>query len=100
MSESDHDLRFPAVVTDVRNAFVKELNAHHFVTDKTGVRLVELAPADFLASEAHIFGRVNEDYVQREIQWYESQSLNVNDIPGGAPREWKRAADPDGFINS
>ena len=27
-------------------------------------------------------------------------SLNVNDIPGGAPAIWKQVADKDGFINS
>ena len=29
-----------------------------------------------------------------------SQSLNVNDIPGGAPQIWKQVADKDGMINS
>ena len=54
----------------------------------------------FNADEDSIFGEVNWDYVQREEAWYNSISLNVNDIPGGAPQIWKTVADPDGFINS
>ena len=34
------------------------------------------------------------------MAWYESESLNVNDIPGGAPVMWKTCADPLGYINS
>ena len=71
-----------------------------FVTDKTGVKMLEIINASFVADEPSIFGKVNYDYVMREIQWYESQSLNVNDIPGGAPAIWQQVSDPEGWINS
>jgi Straboviridae dCMP hydroxymethylase len=61
---------------------------------------IEIIGARFLADEESIFGEVNRDYVRRELEWYGSQSLNVNDIPGGAPEVWKRVATPDGRINS
>ena len=87
-------------VADVRQTF-KELKAQEiYVTDKTGVKMLEIVNASFIADEPAIFGKVNYDYVLRELKWYESQSLNVNDIPDGPPEIWKKVADPDGFINS
>lgn len=61
---------------------------------------LELVGESFIASEPTIFGKPNEDYIERELEWYLSGSLNVNDIPGGAPRIWKQVATPDGEINS
>lgn len=85
---------------DVRNEFVRLLQSHDFVVDKTGCKMVEIAPANFTVTAPHVFGKVNEDYVRREIEWYEKMSLNVNDIPGGAPKEWLKTADEHGNINS
>lgn len=42
----------------------------------------------------------NEDYIQRELEWYKSMSLNVNDIPGGAPLIWQQVSSTEGLINS
>lgn len=87
-------------VADVRQTF-KELKAQRiYVTDKTGVDMLEIVNASFVANEPAIFGVVNEDYVRRELEWYESKSLNVHDIPGGPPAIWKQVADRDGLINS
>lgn len=61
---------------------------------------LELIGESFLASEPTIFGAPSNDYTKREIDWYVSGSLNVNDIPGGAPVIWKRVATPEGEINS
>ena len=61
---------------------------------------VEIVGSSFIADEPTIFGLVNNDYVARELDWYKSGSLNVNDIPGGAPAIWKRVATPTGEINS
>lgn len=77
---------------------LKERNEH--VVDKTGCKMLEVVGATFLADESAIFGSVNRDYVSREIEWYRSMSLNVNDIPGGAPAAWKACADARGMINS
>lgn len=87
-------------VQDIRNQFINLLNNEEFVIDKTGVKMLEIVGQSFLADEPTIFGTVNQEYVQHELDWYISQSLNVNDIPGGAPTIWKQVADPDGFINS
>jgi thymidylate synthase len=87
-------------INTIRNEFKSMLAREEFVIDKTGVKMLEMVGAQFRANEPTIFGTPNEDYIQREIAWYESKSLNVNDIPGGPPAIWKQVADPDGFINS
>lgn len=87
-------------VSDVRSWFC-DLNAkQEYVTDKTGCKMIEVVGATFIADEPSIFGIVNQDYVQREIEWYKSMSRNVNDIPGGAPAAWKACSSKDGIINS
>lgn len=87
-------------VTDIRNMFMHKLKNEEYVTDKTGVKTIEIMNASFIADKPAIFGTVNEDYVERELKWYLSQSLNVNDIPEPVPAIWKAVATPDGRINS
>ena len=87
-------------VADVRAEFIHLLETESFVTDKSGVQMLEIRSASFLADEEAIFGTPNRDYIRREIDWYESQSLSVNDIPGGPPTIWKQVADKEGYINS
>jgi len=87
-------------VSDIKKYFVNALNREDFVIDKTGVQTIELVNASFEADKETIFGVVNYKYVNREIEWYKSQSLNVNDIPDPIPEIWKQVADDEGFINS
>lgn len=87
-------------VSNIRRILAEKLANQDFVADKTGVKTVEILNASFIANEPAIFGTVNEDYVQRELEWYKSMSLNVNDIPGGPPAIWKMVATPEGLINS
>lgn len=95
-------------VNDVRNAFIELFNSQKFtsvgrekaITGLVGSKTIEIISASFIADEDSIFGVVNQDYVRRELEWYNSMSLNVNDIPGGPPAVWKAVADKDGFINS
>jgi thymidylate synthase len=87
-------------VRHIRDEFVLLFEGEDFVKDKSGANVIELIGSSFIADEDHIFGSVNHDYVKRELEWYNSASLNVNDIPGGAPAIWKQVADKDGFINS
>jgi thymidylate synthase len=87
-------------VFDIQTEFVNRLECNDFVTDKGGAKVIEILNASFVADEECIFGNVNEDYVKRELEWYRSMSLNVNDIPGGAPAIWKQVADKNGMINS
>jgi thymidylate synthase len=86
-------------VSDIRNLFVEEYKRENFVIDKTGVKTIEIIAAHFIADEEYIFGEPNEEYIQRELKWYLSQSLNVKDL-GEVPKIWRKVADPDGFINS
>ena len=87
-------------VHNIRHFFAQLYQSKKFVTDKSGVNTIEIVNANFVAASPSIFGAVNNEYVSREIRWYEGQSLNVNDIPGGTPAIWKQVADKDGFINS
>jgi len=92
-------------VEHIRQHFLSELKSERFVTDKTGVKTIEMIGATFEANEPAIFGKPNEDYIQRELDWYKSQSLYVNDIPGGKqeaspPEIWTSVACKDGKINS
>ncbi len=91
---------FTNTLGQVRSYFIDQLKSKRFVTDKTGVKTIEMVGASFVASEPLIFGAVNEDYVQRELDWYKSQSLFVKDIPGKTPAIWEQVADKDGKINS
>ena len=63
-------------------------------------KTIEIQNAHFIADKAWIVREPNYEYFNRELEWYLSQSLNVNDIPGGAPTMWKACADKDGFIHS
>ena len=93
-------IRIEHRVSDVRSWF-RELKASgEHVTDKTGCKMIEVIGATFIADEEAIFGTVNRDYAAREIEWYKSMSLNVHDIPGGAPAAWVACATPNGEINS
>ena len=87
-------------VQDIRDHFIGELMDSNFVTDKTGVKTIEMIGATFEANEPTIFGDVNDDYIQRELEWYKSMSLYVDDIPGITPAIWKQVADRAGKINS
>jgi thymidylate synthase len=87
-------------VEDIRNHFIDELMDSNFVTDKTGVKTIEMIGATFEADEPTIFGEINEDYIQRELDWYKSMSLYVDDIPGITPAIWQQVADRAGKINS
>ncbi len=87
-------------VEHIREYFIQELKSERFVTDKTGVKTIEMIGATFEADEPTIFGKVNQDYVDRELAWYKSKSLSVYDIPAPVPEIWKQVADENGYINS
>ena len=90
-------------VNDVREFFIGELNDEAFTIDKTGQKTIEMIGASFIADEPAIFGTVNQDYVDAEIKWYESQSTNILDIygvDGNPPAAWQYSANDNGEINS
>lgn len=95
-------------VEAIRNQFADLLAIEKFtsvnreasMTSLVGKRTIEIVGASFIADEEALFGKVDQDYIHREEMWYDSQSLNVNDIPGGAPKVWAAVASKDGTINS
>ena len=87
-------------VKDIKDYFTHALKFKKFTTDKTGVKTIELINACFEADEPYIIRKPNEDYIKRELEWYESQSLMVQDIPGDTPAIWKSVASNLGVINS
>jgi thymidylate synthase len=93
-------LQYASGVSDIRDDLRILFRTGKFEVDRTGCRTVELINAVFDATEPTILGEVNEEYVQRELIWYQSQSLNVNDIPGPTPKIWQSVADTCGHINS
>lgn len=61
---------------------------------------IEIINASFLADREFIFGTPDFDYIKREIEWYDSMSLDVNTIPGSTPKIWRQVASESGKINS
>ena len=87
-------------IKDIRNLFIDEYKQKNFIQDKSGIKTIEILAASFIADEPFIFGQPNENYIQRELNWYNSMSLNINDIGETIPKMWKNIADVNGFINS
>lgn len=86
-------------VQDIREMFIQKLQNEDFVVDKSGVKTVEIMGVSYIADEEVIFGTLNKDYAEKELQWYLSESLNVYDIPK-TPVIWRNVCDKNGFINS
>lgn len=84
---------------DIRDELKRLYKEGVFREGKYG-KTVEIQNAHFLADKDWIIREPNYDYAKREIEWYESQSLYVKDIPGDTPKIWQMCADKDGKINS
>jgi thymidylate synthase len=86
----------------VRQYFRYQLENENFTIDKTGEKTIEMIGASFIANEPAIFGTPNQEYIDREINWYESMSTNIHDInkEGEPPKAWTYAASEHGEINS
>ena len=87
-------------INDVRQHFIDELRNENYTTDRTGAQTIELLGASFIADEPAVFGTPNEDYIRKEIDWYESQSTNIFDLDTDPPEAWKYTANDHGEINS
>ena len=88
---------------DIRNEFIKKYKEKDFRIIGNKVqqsKTIELQNVQFEVDKPWIIREPNYDYFNREFEWYKTQSLNVNDIPGGAPIMWKSCATPLGYINS
>ena len=90
-------------IADIRKHFIQELLNDNYTTDRNGGKTIELLGASFIANEDAIFGTPNRDYIETELEWYESESTNVNDIYDDyreAPAAWLMTANAHGEINS
>lgn len=89
-------------ICDIRNHFRQELLNKNFTVDRNGSKTIELLGASFHATEPAIFGTPNQEYIDAEIAWYESQSTNINDIfiDKDPPKAWQMTANRHGEINS
>lgn len=87
---------------DIKEVFKKHLKAENYVTDKTGVKTIEILGASFVADKPAIFGTPNEEYIKAEIDWYNRKSTNINDIfeDKEPPQAWQYSANKHGEINS
>ena len=90
-------------ISQVRSYFVNQLASNNFTIDRNGSKTIEMIGASFYADEPAIFGTPNHEYIDVELDWYHSQSTNINDIYRGErepPAAWKMTANDHGEINS
>lgn len=87
-------------VSDIRAKLIQKYKDQDFVTDKTGVKTIEVIGESFIADEDWIIRKPNYEYIERELEWYKSQSLYVDDIPGETPAIWNQVCSDFGEINS
>lgn len=87
-------------IKEIRDHILNKFLEGDFVVDKTGAKTIEILNASFVVDEDIIFGNINKDWANREIAWYETQSLSVYDIPEPIPLIWKQVASSKGLINS
>lgn len=89
-------------IADIRKHFIQELVNKNFTIDRNGSKTIELLGASFHATENAIFGEPNQEYIDAELDWYNSESTNVNDIyiDKEPPQAWKMTANTHGEINS
>lgn len=87
---------------DIAEVFKKHLKAKNFVKDRTGSKTIEILGASFIADKPAIFGTPNEEYIEKELRWYDSKSTNINDIYNDRepPQAWQYSANKHGEINS
>lgn len=90
--------------SDIRDAFIemyKNKQYRYIGNEIQQSRTIELQNIHFLADEDWIIRKPNYQYAEKEIIWYNSESLNINDIPGDKkPGMWVSCATEDGRINS
>lgn len=83
-------------VQDIRDEFIRL----KYEEELTGDGMLEIIGASFIADEPSIFGTPNEDYIRREIAWYDTGVPNIFHMEQPIPEIWKQVAGPDGEVNS
>lgn len=85
---------------NVRQMFAELYEKGVFVTDKTGVKTLEILNAQFVAGEHVIFGKIDDTYLKKEVDWYDSQIQNISAMDPPVPALWKSTAGTNGETNS
>lgn len=83
---------------DIRDAFIRKLCNNEYRGNT-----IELQSVSFRVDSPVIFGSINEDYVAAELEWYDLQSRNVNDLAhiyGKRVQIWDSVSDSNFWINS
>jgi thymidylate synthase len=83
-------------VSDVRD----HLKTLYRLGDKANNDTYEIVNAAFIADEPSIFGTVNSEYAECEVEWYNSMSLDVFDMSCKTPKIWEQVSSKHGMINS
>lgn len=90
-------------IDNIRGLFKARLLNNMFTKDRNGGKTIELIGASFVADRPAIFGTPNQKYIDVELDWYHSQSTNINDIYRNdcePPAAWIMTANDHGEINS
>ena len=88
---------------DIKNLFIEKYKNKDYRKIGNTIQqslTIELQAIQFEVDKPWIIREPNYNYFNRELEWYKSESLNVNDIPGGSPEMWRKCASPLGYINS
>ena len=67
---------------EIKQIFKDKYKNGIFRITNSNIKTVEIQNIQFEADKDYILREPNYEYAEREIQWYESQSLNVYDIEG------------------
>jgi thymidylate synthase len=90
-------------VNDVRKLFLdKHKNGEHIDTIKSG-KMLEVIGLSFVADEDNIFGKINYEYAEAEVEWFKSMSRNVDGLFhmwGKKVQIWDMIADNSRNVNS
>src|SRR5664279_5475846 len=84
-------------VESIRLGFEWLSMQNKYVTDKSGVKMLELIGETFIADKEVIYGKVSDAYMIKELDWYCSQSLHIMKDP---PEAWKKVASKHDQVNS
>lgn len=68
------------------------------IDERTGNRV--LYSVDWVADQDSMIGKVNEDWVRRELAWFKSGSDRLADMEGPVPKLFQACAGWDGKVNS
>ena len=85
-------------IEDIRQEF-----RHKKATQQYRGDTIEIQNAQFRVDSPVIFGTANQKYIDAELEWYDSRSLNVNDlfkIYGKKVKIWDDISDTNGYVNS